>query len=386
MKRAFQVSFVAFGVAALVAVGCGRGDRTPGAPVGTPSIEVGSLLPLSGPDKSFGVTQQRAMNIALEEINAAGGIAGRPLRIEYADTKLNEDLGLQEYKRLTSDKGLFLIQEVTGSGVALRVSPYATQDRVVLLSSLDTSPKLTGVSPYFFRTIASDDYSGVVLSRWAVERGNVGASLVFNSENAWSQGLKGAVETAFPAAGGKWALEPIGVLNSTDDFTSAILAIKAAKPRVQAVVVALMGRQAGLFVSQAKANRLDVAFYGTDTFSQQEFIDNAKGGLEQSFFALPAEPKSQAYELFSAEYRKRYTSEPDSIAAKAYDALHLTAAALRETVKGGGELSGPRVREQLVKMTYEGITGPHAFDANGDLREPRFDCFTYKGGKRSLVQ
>jgi branched-chain amino acid transport system substrate-binding protein len=362
-----------------LAAGCGR----PGA--GADSVVIGSLLPLSGQDMSFGVTEQRGMEIALAEINAAGGIQGKALKIEYADTKLNEDTGVQEYKRLTGERKLSILEEVTGSGVALRLAPYATQDRVIMISSLNTSPKLTGASPYFFRTIASDNYSGIALAKWALERGHKRAALVHNTENAWSQGLKGAAEPAYKQEGGSWAIQPLGVVNSTDDFSSSILAIRAVQPPVQAVIVALMGRQAGLFVSQAKANHLDVPFYGTDTFSQQEFIDNAKSGLAQSFFVLPAEPKSPEYEKFATEYRKRYSSEPDTIAAKAYDALHLMAVVLAETAKTG-DLTGPRVREQLVKVGYQGITGPHAFDQNGDLREARFDRLTYSGGKRVLVQ
>jgi branched-chain amino acid transport system substrate-binding protein len=355
-------------------IGC---SRTPASAGG---VSIGALLPLTGQDKSFGITQQRGMEVALGEINASHGIGGRPLTIEYGDTKLDEDLGIQEYKRLTA-KGLVLMEEVTGSGVALRLAPYATKDQVVLLSSLDTSPKLTGVSPYFFRTIASDDYAGVVLSKWALQRGHRVAAIVYNTENAWSQGLKGAIDPAYKAQGGAWALTPIGVLNSTEDFSAAIGAIKGAKPPVQAVFVALMGRQAGLFVAQATANQLNTPFYGTDPFSQKEFIDNAKAGAERSLFALPAESKSQAYMSFATQFKSRYGTEPDSIAAKAYDALHLIAIVLGDVQKTG-DLSGPRIREALQKASYEGITGPTAFDQNGDLREARFDRLTYKSGQR----
>lgn len=371
----------------LVLIGLGVGAwlifRSPGPK--TNEVVVGSLLALSGPDKSFGITQQRGMEIALAEVNAAGGINGRPLRIEFADSKLQEDLGLQEYKRLTGEKGVQAIVGITGSGVNLRIAPFANKDKVVIFDSLATSPKLTQEGgPYFFRNIASDAYSGVVLSKWAISRGHKRAALIYNSENAWAKGLRSAIEDSYPKEGGNWAIQPVSVLNSTDNFSSAIVAIREANPPPDAVFVCLMGRQAGLFVAQAKANNLNVPFYGTDTFSQQEFLDNAKDSLEQSYFVLPAEEKNDRYKAFEQEYRKRYQAEADSIAAKAYDAVHVLAVALRDADKSG-PLTGERIREALARATYDGITGPNAFDEHGDLKEPRFDRFTYKGGKRVVV-
>lgn len=347
-------------------------------------VVVGSLLALSGPDKSFGITQKRGMDIAVEEINASGGINGKPLRIEYADTKLTEDLGVQEYKRLVGDVGVEAIVGITGSGVNLRLAPLAEKDKVVLFDSLATSPKLTAEGgKYFFRNIASDAYAGVVLSKWAMERGHKRAALIYNSENSWSNGLRSACETAFKDAGGSWVVEPTAVLDSTDNFTSAIVSVR--KKNVDAVFVCLMGRQAGLFVSQAKANQLQAVFYGTDPFSQQEFIDNAKDAAGDSFFVLPAEEKSERYKQFEKKYLSRFGDRADSIAAKAYDAVHTLAVALR-AADNGGTLRGDGIRQALAKTEYQGITGPNAFDENNDLRQATFDRFTYKDGKREVVK
>lgn len=382
MTRIHRFSPLACLASILVALGCQEKfvDSKGMTGATTDPIVVGSLLALSGPDKSFGVTQQRGMQIAVDEVNAAGGIHGRPLRVEYADTKLTEDLGLQEYKRLTGDVGVKAIVGITGSGVNLRLAPFAEKDQVVLFDSLATSPKLTKEGgAYFFRNIASDAYGGKVLAEWAVERGHRRAALVFNSENSWSNGLKSACEEAFPKAGGTWALAPVAGLNSTENFGATIVAIREQKP--DAVFVCLMGRQAGLFAAQAKANQLDVPFYGTDTFSQQEFIDNAKEALEQSYFVLPAEEKNDQYVAFEDEYRKRFGDSADSIAAKAYDAVHTLAVALRDVDPQAGYV-GAEIRKRLSAATYEGITGANAFDENGDLRDARFDRFQYSAGKR----
>lgn len=379
--------FAVLGVVALLAVpGC-KGCQGGGGQEGQAEIVVGSLLALTGQHQSFGITQQRGMDIALEELNAGGGVSGRRIRVVYADTRLEEELGLQEYNRLTQDQGVRLIVGVTGSGVALRLASRANRDRVVLLDSIDTSPRLTEEGgDYFFRNIASDSYSGGVLAKWAIGKGHRKAALVYNSEVAWATGCRSAVEAAYTQAGGQLVLEPIAVVDSTDNFTGPITLIRRAQPSADAVFVCLMGRQGGLFASQAVANALNVPFYGTDPFSQQEFIDNAGDALSKGFFVLPAEGQNERYRQFAAKYRERFNGDPDTIAAKAYDSVYLLAEALRSVTRGGGEITGPRVRDALVNASIEGATGPNAFDTNGDLREALFDRYTYQNRQRVRVE
>ena len=348
-------------------------------------IVVGSLLALSGPDKSFGITQQRGMQIALDEVNSSdGGINGKPLVIEFADSKLQEDLGLQEYKRLTGDKGVQVIVGITGSGVNLRLAPFAAKDKVVILrfsrhkpqtdrrgcdhSSSEISPAMLTLESFF----PSGQWNGATSGqRSSTTPRTLGPA-------AWNRPAK----MPTPRRAGHGVSTHLAVLDSTDNFGAAIVATRDAKP--DAVFVCLMGRQSGMFVAQAKANHLDVPFYGTDPFSQQEFIDNAKEAGKQAFFVLPAEEKTSRYKAFEQEYRRRFSAEADSIAAKAYDAVHTLAAALR-TADKQGPLTGDNICQALRQVSYDGITGPNTFDEHGDLKEPRFDRFTYKDKQRVRV-
>lgn len=350
--------------------GCDGQKAGPSAEPAQTPIRIGSVLALSGEHQSFGITQRNGMELALAEINAAGGVNGRPLEIVYADSQLDVDRGEQEYKRLVNAEGIKVIVGMTGSGVALRVAPLAEKDQVVVLDSIDTSPKLTTEGgSYFFRNIASDAYGGQVLASWAIERGHKTAALIYNSENDWATGCKGAVEAAYPAVGGTFAIEATAVVDATSDFGGPTASIKGAAP--SAVFACLMGRQAGLFVQQATTSGLNGPFFGTDPFSQQEFIDNMGVGGERTLFALPAADQNPQYVAFAAEYKERYGSEADAIAAKAYDALQVMAVALRKAE------SGPALRDALAQASYNGITGENAFDQNGDLARAAFDRFTY---------
>lgn len=351
--------------------GCGPGPETS-------EIRIGSILALSGPNKSFGVTQQRGFEMALDDINKSGGINGKPLRIEYADSRLDEDQGAQVYKKLTIGMGIKAIVGVTGSGVALKLAPSATRDHVVLISSLNTSPKLTtDGGPFFFRNIASDAFAGKVVVDWAVADNNERAVVVYNSENAWARGCVDSIRSATSQRSPAILVgEPIAVLDSTDDFGGVISSFKSQSPGIQAVFLCLMGRQAGLFVKQAQENSLSVTFYGTDSLSQKEFIDNARSGAESAKFVMPGEGNSDAYQKFSAAYQARYGEQADTVAAKAYDALLTFAAAMREAKLSN--VDGVKLRDALHRVQYEGVTGLNSFDKNGDLEHPLFDKFTYR--------
>lgn len=379
--------WIALVLAVLLALGLvGYWWSTQGGDAEQETVVIGSLLALTGPDKSFGITQQQGMLLALEDIANAGGLEGRTLEVEFADTQLNEDLGLQEYKRLAARADINAIVGVTGSGVALRIAPFANQDQTVLLSPLGTSPSLTDAGPYLFRNIASDAYSGVVLANWVIEQGRTNAALIYNSENAWSRGCRSSVEAAYPAAGGTLVVEPAAALDSMENFEPIVIAFREAPTPPEAIFVCLMGRQAGLFVGQARANELKGPFFGTDTMSQQEFVDNAREGLEHSYFVLPAESGGDRYTAFASRYQEQYSARADSIAAKAYDAVQMIAEALRELIRAERPLTGPSIRDQLSRTRYDGITGPNAFDAKGDLAEAAFERFTYRGGQRANAE
>ncbi len=348
------------------------------------SIKIGALLALSGEHASFGITEQRGMEIALEEINESGGINGKDLKIVYGDSRLEIERARVEYRRLVSKEKVPAILGVTGSGVALALAETAEKDQVVLLSDIDTSPALTKEGGnFFFRVIPSDDYSSKVLSEWTIERGFKKAALVYNSQNDWSMGSKGAIEDAYPKSGGK-LLTSIGVVDDTTDFKPVLTTMKKDSP--DAYFVCLMGRQAGLFVRQALDKGINGPFFGTDPFSQAEFVTNAKDALVNSFFVLPTEEESPALESFQSKFRVKYNQESDSIATNAYDTVKLLAYILRKLDKDGVAITGDILRSELQKVEYLGLIGTIAFDENHDIIGARFNKFTYKDGVRIPAQ
>lgn len=341
-------------------------------------ITVGALLALTGENASHGITEKRGIELALEEINSNGGILGKPLKIVFADMRMEAEPALAEYRRLVSIHNVPIILGVTGSGVALALAEIAAQDKVVLLSDIDTSPELTRKGGrYFFRVIPSDDISSKFLARWAIGQGWTTAALIYNSQNAWSLGCKQAIESAFNKAGGK-IIGPIAVTDQTVNFKSQISTLKAGNP--QAYFVTLMGRQAGLFVRQCADKKIFGPFLGTDNLSQDEFPTNAGEFAEKAYFAMPFEGSSPKLESLRKKYEEKYGQTLEGIAINAYDSLMLTANIIESILKEGKNISGEVIREKLLRIKFKGLIGDIEFTENGDLKREDFEMFIYKDG------
>lgn len=365
-----SVALVVLCIALLSAAGCAPEEQTDDSN----NVVVGAILPLSGEHASFGTTARAAFELAQEDAASAGGLV---IPIAYGDSQLDQDKALSQWRRLVEGEGVVAFTEVTGSGVALALAGIAERDRTPMVSGINTSPALTQEGGnYFFRVIPSDAYSTKVLSEWAVGEDRTQGALIYNQQNDWAVGFQNAIRDAFPSAGG--VLTEGGVIAVTDDtvdFGPAISTIRSAAP--QAVFVGLMGRQAGLFVSQAADRGLDGPFFGVDNFAQQEFVEAAGSSAEQARMALPSEATSERAREFARRYREKTGREADAIAFKAHEAYSVLVAAIAQVVAEGGPVTGESIRDALADIRIDGITGPIAFDENNDLAEADYSRYAF---------
>jgi len=337
-------------------------------------ITVGAILPLTGPDSSFGTTQRAAIEIADADAKRQGIAAPR---IVFGDSQMKKDLALKEFRRLVDQERVAAFVEVSGSGPALALERVAAKDEVPIVSGLDTSPALTaGGGPYFFRVIPSDAYSSQVLSAWAFEKGLKKAALIVNQQNDWAVGFRDSAKSAFRAKGGDLPDDAIiSVTDDTTNFAAAISQLRSHNP--QAVFVGLMGRQAGLFVKQAVDKGLPGPFLGVDNLSQQEFVDNAGEARTAARFVLPAELKSDAVRTFGVAFRDKTGREADGIAFKTYDSYWAVLRAIQVVEKSGQPVTGASIQKALSALDFVGLTGPIAFDSNNDLKQASYDRLAY---------
>lgn len=344
-------------------------------------VAVGAILPLSGENASFGTTARAAFELAEEDLRRAR--QNVPLLV-YGDSRLDKDLALKEFRRLVDQQKVVAFAEVTGSGVAIALQDVAAHENIPMVSGVDTSPELSeGGGPMFFRVISSDAYSSEVLSKWVIGKGIKKAALVANQQNDWAAGFKSASMNAFRRQGGELPDEAVvTVTNDTVDFSPAISRLKKQNP--QAIFVALMGRQAGLFVKQAVDKGLNGPFLGVDNLAQQEFAENAGPARTRALLVLPSEVKSEAGKQFEARFRAKTGREADGIAFKAYDSYMAVAKAIEAVQQSGQPVTGAKVQQALKNLKFDGLTGPIAFDQYNDLAESMYDRLTFDASGKTI--
>jgi len=371
-----------FGLLSLT--GCQRTEQaaSPASAAGVQDhVAVGAILPLSGENASFGTTARAAFEIAEEDIRAQH----RSLpSLVYGDSRLDKDQALKEFRRLVDQSRVVAFAEVTGSGVALALKDVAARESVPMVSGVDTSPELTlGGGPMFFRVIPSDAYSSQVLSQWVIGKGIKKAALVANQQNDWAVGFKASAINAFRQNGGELPDDAVvTVTNDTVDFSPAISRLKKQTP--QAVFVALMGKQAGLFVKQAVDKGLKGPFLGVDNLAQQEFTETAGPARTRALIVLPSDVKSEAGKKFAARFRAKTGRDADGIAYKAYDSYMAVENAIETVQRSGQTVTGARVQQALKALKFDGLTGPIAFDQNNDLADAKYDRLTFDAAGKTV--
>lgn len=369
-------SLAYIGVAVLCATGIGSWywiNRGAGTGSGRTEIPVGAILPLSGDNASFGTTARAAYGLAAED---AARLNLPKLTLRYGDSRLDKDLAMREFSRLTQVDHVLAFVETTGSGIALALAPLAEQNRVPLLSGINSSPELSAKGGrYFYRVVPSDAYSGRVLSKWAEESKLDKAVLAFNQQNGWATGFRTAILDSYRKSGILDDSAVAAVNDDTVNFSPLILRLQATRPKVW--FVGLMGRQAGLFVRQAVALGIKGPFFGVDNLAQTEFASTAGESAQYARMVLPAEIQSKNLDSFVARFKEKEGHAPDIIAFKAYDAYITLASAIQRVLSQGLALSGENIKTALDRISVEGLTGRIEFDENHDLKEAAFDRFAF---------
>src|SRR3954462_14611356 len=165
-------------------------------------IKVGEYASLTGKEAGFGQTSHHGVILAIEEINAAGGVLGRPLELKYEDNQTKAGESATAVKKLISrDKVVALIGEVS-SGRTLEAAPIAQQAKVPMIAPAATNPKVTQTGNYIFRVCFIDPFQGTVMAKFAKDDLKVHKVAILSSvSNAYSVGLARFFKETFTSKG-----------------------------------------------------------------------------------------------------------------------------------------------------------------------------------------
>ncbi len=385
-RREFLAALAA--AVALVA-GCkptesGGGGNGGAAAGGADKIVVGEFASLTGKEAAFGQSSHKGTELAIEELNKAGGVLGKQLQHLVEDNRSTAGESATIVKKFISrDKVVAVLGEVA-SGRSLEAAPICQQAGIPMISPSSTNPKVTEVGDFVFRVCFIDPFQGKVMADFAAKTLKAKkVAILSDVASAYSDGLTKFFREGFTAAGGQIALEQ-KYAGGDKDFKAQLTAIKAAG--VEGIFVPGYYNEAGLIVAQARQLGITVPLFGGDGWEAPELIQIAGAqALENTFYSThyspeAADPKVQA---FVAAFKAKFNGEvPDAMAALGYD----SAMVLADAIKRAGSTDGAKVRAALAATKdFPCVTGKTTLDAKRDASKSAV-IITVKEGKFKYLQ
>ena len=345
--------------AVLLAVACGTDEEGEDSP-----FRIGVMESLTGAGETYGQVANNAKQMAVDEINAAGGIDGRRLELVVEDSKCSAQDAINAYNKLTDVDGMKIILGTSCSGAMLGVAPLAEEDGVVLFSGLASNPDIANAGDYIFRTQISDIEVGIRTGD-ALWGDGVRALATITEETDYAEGVRRTSVAQFEKNGGRViAEERYG--SDTTDFRTQLTKLIETNP--DALHIAPQSEfSAGTIVKQARELGYEGPIYG-ETITVGTTALNIAGDAATGLKAITAAPdpnNAKAQEVL-ANFRERYKyiTLPWHLGS-AYDDVYIAAECLRQT-KDDQDADG--FRDCLYGITWSGALGEnYSFDEDGEV-------------------
>mgnify|MGYP001562816432 CR=1 FL=1 len=327
------------------------------------SYKIGVMLALTGDAATYGLPEQQAIKIAIDEINFNGGVNGKSLLVVYEDGKCNPKDGNAAAQKLINIDKVKVIIGGSCSGETLGAAPIAEANKVILISPSSTSPDITNAGDFIFRVAPSDAKAGIVAADYAFNKLRARKAALITESADYPQGLRRVFKENFIKLGGKIASDE--TYNPEDtDFRTQITKAKASNPDI-IYIVPQAPPKGVLLIKQIKEAGLKQQLLTAEVLIGRNVIEENAGdiegliGVEQEFDET--NPKASA--LF-AKYKK-ITGEKapfPTYMAGAYDIVYLIADAVR--ING---YESERVMNYLYSVkSYKGALGNITIDSYGD--------------------
>ena len=330
----------------------------------TTTFKIGVMESLTGPGETYGNVAVQAKNMAVEEINAAGGINGRPLELIVEDSKCNAQDSITAYRKLTDVDGVKIILGTSCSGAMLGAAPLAEKDGVVLFSGVATNPDIANAGDYIFRTAMNDLQVGIDTGNvlWA---DGIRSLATMTESTDYAEGVRRTSVDQFEKLGGQ-VVAAESYSSEVTDFRSQLSKLISANP--DALHVAAQGEfSGGTIVKQVRELGYEGPIYSEIVVigaTALEIAGDAAAGLKAITAELdPANPKS-AEVLANFKSRYDYISLPWYMGS-AYDDVYIAAECLKQT---GDDQDADGFRDCLYGITWSGSIGSnYSFDENGEV-------------------
>jgi branched-chain amino acid transport system substrate-binding protein len=336
---------------------------TSGAPAAVASgdvIKIGEVGSMTGDEASFGISTHQGVELALKQINAAGGVKGKQIVDIALDDQGKPDEAATAVTKLITQNNVVAILGEVASSRSLAMAPIAQRYKIPMISPTSTNPDVTKKGDYIFRACFLDSFQAKVMARFALDNLKFKkVAILRDVKNDYSVGLSNFFTEIFKQSGGTITIDQ-SYSAGDKDFKAQLTAIRATNPEAIYVPgyygdVVLIGRQARELGIKAPMMGGD----GWDSPKLKEIGGEALNGyyISNHYSTGDKNPKTQD---FVAKYKAAYGGLPDSMAALAFDSTYM----LVDAMNRAKSLSPSDIRDALATTKdFDGVAGKITMDA-----------------------
>ncbi len=361
MKKRLLAMFLAAAMMVTTMAGCGNNGAQGGqGGASGDTIKIGGLAPLTGDVSVYGVAVNNGVKMAVEEINAAGGVLGKQIDYIVYDEKGDATEAVNAYNKLVqSDKVVAVVGDVT-SKPTLAVAQQAVKDKIPMITASGTAENITATGENIFRACFIDPFQGELMASYASKKlGKKSAAIIYNISDDYSKGLYESFEAAAKDLGMD-VVQVEGYGKGTVDFKAQLTNIKSKNPDV--IFLPVYYQDVALIAVQAKELGIEAQFLGADGWDgvtgqvDATNMDAVNGAYFCSQYSAQSDdPKMKE---FLTKYKETNGQDASQFAVLGYDAMKMLAQAITEA----GSAEPEAITKALAAIDFTGLTGHMTFD------------------------
>lgn len=364
--------------------GCGGGtNETNGDKAAGDTIRLGFLGATTGSVANYGIPGEKGMKLAIQEINAEGGVLGKQLEGIYEDNKgENSEIANITTKYITRDKVAGMIGDPC-TGLTKVAADIAQKNKMVIFSAGATGEGVVEIGDYVFRNTLLDKFAVPVVVDWMLDdQGWKNVAIITSLNNGYSTALTPVFKQALEARQVNIVLED-SVNDGETDFTAQVTKLKNSGADV--LVFTGYYTEAALIMNEVQKQNFDIKLIGGDGLYGQDLAKLGLSAVEEKvifYCGFSTDQPSAETEAFLEKYRAEYNEEPDMFSAQYYDAVRI----LADAMETSGSADPTVYKEELAKLKdYPGVSGMTSFREDREpVKSPVF-LLTVKDGKFALV-
>lgn len=332
----------------------------------TNEILVGAFLPMSGDLATYGQDAHAGVTMAVDEVNATGGILGKKIKLITEDEQSKPEEARTAALKLIQRHGVSVLIGDMASGSTLAAAPEIQRRKIPVVSPASTNPKVTEVGDYIFRTCFTDPFQGEAMGKFAVESLHLKKFAILKDvKSDYSMGLAQNFTATIKRLGGEIVAEE--AYSSGDvEFRSQLTSIKSKTP--EAIFIPGYYTEVGLVARQARSLGLSLPLLGGDGWDSPKTIEIGGSDINDSYFstAFVAADPDAAVQAFITRFEERYHHVPSGMAVMGYEAARL----VMDAITRAGSTEPAKIRDALAATKdFVSVTGKMTVGPDRNMRK-----------------